>query len=78
MKDFSHMKIDLVVRDAATNGKDFALNFYGRDAPLKCIRALIEKYDISMGEIYIPMESITLNPASKNTSQKTESSIKEG
>lgn len=79
MKDFAHMKIEIIVRDEATNGRDFSLNFYGRDAPVKCIRTLIEKYEITMGEIYLPfIESITLDPASKNTPQKTKSTVKEG
>jgi hypothetical protein len=79
MKNFSQMKIEVKVKDAMSNGNDFSLNFYGCNAPVKCIRALIEKYDISMGEIYLPLENI-IPPLSEpgKSSHKNSVPMKEG
>ena len=62
MKHFdAHMKIEMKVKDAQTNELVFPLNFYGADAPVKAVRVLIDKFEISAGEIYIPLETANLS-----------------
>ena len=79
MKNFSQMKIEVKVKDAMSNGNDFSLNFYGQNAPVKCIRALIEKYEVSMGDIYLPLETLTLSLSEPGeSSHKNNAPAKEG
>jgi len=78
MKNFSHMKIEMKIKDGQSNGLDFPLNFYGRDAPVKAVRALIEKFDITFGEIYLPLETAHLSqPVPGTTSQKSTEIVRE-